>query len=87
MAGSACGQLVAAEVIGVSVTCARRWIAEAGGTIPIWPSPSGRYLSMAEREEIHEGWTDGLSKAGIARKLGRHRATIGRELASPMPTR
>ncbi len=42
--------------------------------------PSGRYLSLTEREEIAGGWSAGLSKAEIARRIGRHRSTIGREL-------
>ncbi len=42
--------------------------------------PSGRYLSLTEREEIAAGWSVGLSRAEIARRIGRHPSTIGREL-------
>jgi transposase, IS30 family len=70
----------AAASVGVSTTGARRWVVESGGVIPDLAEPSGRHLSLAEREEIAEGWAAGLSKAEIARRIGRHRCTIGREL-------
>jgi IS30 family transposase len=43
--------------------------------------PSGRYLSLAERETISEGWHADLSQAEIARRIGRSRSTVSRELA------
>jgi IS30 family transposase len=70
----------AAALVGVSLTSARRLIADAGGMIPDLAEPSGRYLSLAEREEIAEGWAAGLNRAEIARRIGRHRCTVGREL-------
>jgi transposase, IS30 family len=79
LAGSSTAQ--AAARVGVSVSTAARWIAECGGVIPDLAEPSGRYLSLAEREQIAWYWAAGLSKAEIARRLGRHRSTIGRELA------
>src|SRR4051794_40365213 len=70
----------AALGVGVSIKQGRRWFAEAGGMAPMRLRPSGRYLSLAEREVIDLCWAEGWSKAEIARELGRHPATIGREL-------
>jgi len=72
---------VAAASAGVSESGAARWVTESGGVIPDLDEPSGRYLSLAEREEVGYLRAVGHSNAEIARRLGRHRATIGRELS------
>jgi IS30 family transposase len=70
----------ACAAAGVSARAGRAWIAESGGMVPDLGEPSGRYLSVHEREEIALGWSGGLSKAEIARRIGRHPSTVGREL-------
>ncbi|MFZ0120354.1 MAG: IS30 family transposase [Pseudonocardiaceae bacterium] len=66
---------------GVSVTAGRAWVAEAGGIIPgDLDGGCGRYLSLAEREEIALGRAEGLSIRAIAARLGRAPSTISREL-------
>jgi transposase, IS30 family len=70
----------ATALAGVSPSCGRYWVREAGGVVPDLASPSGRYLSLAEREEIAIGVAAGLTDAQIARRIGRHRSTVGREL-------
>jgi IS30 family transposase len=78
VAGASVAQ--AAVAAGVSETCGRTWVVESGGMIADLGEPSGRYLSMAEREEIAVGWERGLNKAEIAQAIGRHASTVGREL-------
>jgi IS30 family transposase len=71
----------AAAKVGVSPNTAERWFRDGGGMAPMTlTEPSGRYLSLAERETIDLCWAEGWSKGQIARHLGRHPATIGREL-------
>ena len=41
---------------------------------------SHKHFTISERESILEFLALGLSKAEIARKLGRHRSSIGREI-------
>jgi IS30 family transposase len=76
-----CSVAEAAGLVGVDESGARKWITQAGGVIPDLIEPSGRFLSLAEREEIAILWALGWSKAAIARRIGRHRSTIGRELS------
>ena len=70
------------RLVGLSTDTTRQWMREAGGIAPrAKPEPSGRYLSLAEREQIAVLRAAGVSKAEIARELGRAASTIGRELA------
>ena len=78
-AGLGPGEAVEAAGLGRQ---ARRWFAEAGGVMANGPGPvSGRYLSVAEREEIALGRAAGKGVRQIARELGRAPSTVRRELA------
>jgi transposase, IS30 family len=72
----------AGQSVGVSVGVTTRWVAQGGGmpTLSL-AEPTGRYLSMAEREEIAVGLAQGKSVRGIARCLQRSPSTISREIA------
>jgi hypothetical protein len=60
---------------------AERWFALAGGVKSNGPGPvSGRYLSLAEREEIAIGVARGESYRVIGARIGRPASTISREL-------
>jgi transposase, IS30 family len=60
---------------------AQRWFGEAGGVKANGPGPvSGRYLSLAEREEIALGRAAGKPVRQIARELGRAASTVSREV-------
>src|SRR5690242_13773583 len=57
------------------------WFKQAGGVKSNGPRPdSGRYLSVAEREEIAVGLAAGDSQREIAERLGRSPSTISREV-------
>ena len=76
----------AALAVGVSRTVGGRWFSEAGGMKPLDLSePSGRYLSMTDREEIAV-LRGQVSASEIARRLGRSPSTITRELKRNVPT-
>jgi transposase, IS30 family len=59
------------------------WFRAAGGVKGNGPAGvvSGRFLSLAEREEIAVGLAEGLSMRQIAARLGRPPSTVSREVA------
>ena len=69
----------AGAAVGVSTRVVSRWVAESGGVKPKLVEPVTR-LSYRERCRIEDLLHAGWSQAEIARDLGRHRSTIGREV-------
>jgi IS30 family transposase len=78
----------AAVCVGVASAVGTRWFREAGGMRPISLAPlSGRYLSLAEREELAILKAQGCGVREIARQVGRSPSTISRELRRNAATR
>jgi IS30 family transposase len=78
----------AAAEAGVASAVGTRWFREAGGMPPLTLAPvSGRYLSLAEREEIAILHARQLCVREIARRIGRAPSTISRELRRNASTR
>jgi IS30 family transposase len=78
----------AAVAVGVASAVGCRWFREAGGMRPLSLMPlSGRYLSLAEREEIAILSANGSGVRDIARQLTRSPSTISRELRRNAATR
>ncbi len=82
----------AAMKIGVSQPVGSRWFRMAGGMAPSHLSCSskpfsGRYLTLAEREEIALLRAQDVGVREIARRLGRAASTISRELRRNAATR
>ncbi len=70
----------AALEAGVDYEAAREWVSQAGGIRPRRRPPSGRFLSLLEREEIAVALAAGCSVRAIARSLNRSASTISREI-------
>jgi transposase, IS30 family len=71
----------AAEAAGVRRHLAEGWFREAGGVAGNGPrAGGGRYLSLAEREEIAALAAAGEGVRAIAAQLGRAPSTVSREL-------
>jgi IS30 family transposase len=75
----------AAVAAGVSRTTGRTWFRERGGVAVDVAESSGRYLSLAEREEIAVGLAARESVRAIARRLGRAPSTVSREVRRNCP--
>jgi IS30 family transposase len=72
----------AALSAGVSPQAGAMWVRAAGGVRPRRLVPaSGRFLSQEEREEIAVGLAQKQTPTQIAARIGRHRSTVGREIA------
>ncbi len=78
----------AALVCGVSQPVGARWFRQGGGMPPLsLKPPSGRYLSLAEREEIALLKAQDKGVREIARLVRRDGSTISRELRRNAATR
>ena len=78
---SGLGVQEAGAAAGVGPVKAFAWFRQAGGVKGNGPrAGTGRFLSVAEREEIAVGLAAGDSQAAIAGRLGRSPSTISREI-------
>jgi transposase, IS30 family len=76
------GSRRAAVAAGVSHPLAWRWFTAAGGVTANGPrAGTGRFLSLAEREEIALGRARGEGVRVIAARLGRAPSTVSREVS------
>src|SRR5262249_33078853 len=72
----------AARATGGSIMTGNRWVNQGGGMPSLsLAEPSGRFLSLAEREEIALGLAAGHTQRAIGARLGRSPSTISREVA------
>ena len=82
------GWRTAAVRCGVPEQTAGGWFRQAGGVKSLGSYPvGGRYLSVAEREEIAVGLAAGRPLRAIARQIGRPASTVCREVARNRTTK
>lgn len=88
-AGASIEQAVTSLGLGYSGKTGNLWFGQAGGVVPAYVTAqsSGRFLSFAEREEIHAAVERGDSIRLIARRLGRAPSTVFHELRRNMRQR
>jgi IS30 family transposase len=70
-----------ADLLGIHAGTARGWVIEHGGIVPRPAAPpSGRFLTADDREILALRKAAGATNAAIARELGKHPSSIGREI-------
>src|SRR5689334_14167752 len=71
----------ASRSVGIHEVMGARWFRQAGGVLPVsLDSPGPKRLSIQEREQILAGMVAEKSIRAIAAGIGRHPATVSREI-------
>ena len=82
------GSETAAVAVGVSAPVGSCWFRHGGGMSPLsLTEPTGRYLSLTDREDIALRRAAGMGVRAIARELKCDPSTISRELRRNAATR